>query len=194
MTPYEERTDPAAPYDPSLPLPSLLALPLQLQQNIIQHLVESSGPELANLIHVNKYLSSIVTAANLYEHALYLLAHNLIKKADLLFAFLKVNDKLICSLCQFLLATSRFHWNARKIVPGSKSGHKRFCMDCAIKHRKFGADNSIKVDNEGDNYRIVFSCCFEFFDQPPGIPQPAGLPYCPLHSRRWYLWQNVTHV
>lgn len=54
-------------------------------------------------------------------------------------------------------------------------------MDCGIKYRKFGAGNSVKVDNEGDNYRIVCSMCFGFLDQTPRFDS------CPEHWQRWYL-------
>lgn len=40
---------------------------------------------------------------------------------------------------------------------------------------------SVKVDKEGDNYRIVCSMCCEFLDQPPRL---GG---CPEHWLRRYL-------
>ncbi len=69
---------------------------------------------------------------------------------------LKVHDKIPCSLCLFLLPAEDIHWTSRK---GSKRGYTRFC--------KYSSGDSIKVDNEGDNYRIACSICFDFLDQPP---------------------------
>ena len=177
----EKVAKPQKAYDHSLPLPPLLALPLELQQEIIEMLVNSSDPGLADLRGASRYLYSIVTPAELHRHGLVLLDRRFLKKADRLFAFLKLDNKLPCSLCQVLRPISDFHWKSRQKDLGSKRGHTRFCMDCGIKHGRFGGGNSIKVDNTGDNYRIVCSECLEFLDQPPRFED------CYEHHHRWYL-------
>ena len=175
-------------YDPTLPLPPLLALPLELQQAIIEILVDTSDPGLVELRGVNRYFHSIVTPAELHKHGLVLLERNCLKEADRLFAFLKPKDKLPCSLCLFLRPTSDFHWKSRQKALGSKWGHTRFCMDCGIKHGRFGGGNSIKVDNQGDNYRLVCYRCLEFLDQPPRFET------CSEHRQRWYLRMRHNRV
>ncbi len=54
---------------------------------------------------------------------------------------------------------------------GHKLGHKRFCMDCVIKHRKFGGGNSIRVDDQADHYKVVCKECLEFLNEPAGFPR-----------------------
>lgn len=142
-------------YDPILPLPPLLALPAALHQEIIQYLINSNGPELANLRGANRYFYSNITFVDLRQHGLALIEGAFLKKADRLFQYLRVDDQLPCSLCLSLLPISSFHWKSRNKLLGSKQAHTRYCMDCGIKHWKFGSGNHIKVDNEGDDYRIV---------------------------------------
>lgn len=177
----EQHPEPPASHYQPVPLPPLLALPLELQQEIVSYLINSRGSELASLRGVNKYLYSIVTHEDLYKHALALLERKILKKADPLFKFLKLDDNLPCSLCLSLLPISKFHRNSRKKALGSKLGHTRFCMDCGIKHGRFGPGSSIKVGNKGDIFRIVCFTCLEFLDQP------ARFEGCSFHREKWYL-------
>lgn len=115
--------------DPSIPLPPLLALPLELQQEIIVYLINDSGPGLSDLRGANKYFHSIITPVDLHKHAIALLGHRKLKTADSLFRYLQLEDELPCSLCLTLLPVELFHWNSRRKVLGSKRGHTRFCME-----------------------------------------------------------------
>lgn len=95
--------------DLSIFLPRLLALPLEMQQEIILYLTNSGDPGLADLRAVNRYFYSIITHDKLLEHGIALVAHKKLKTADRLSEFLKVNDKLPCSLCLSLIPAERFH-------------------------------------------------------------------------------------
>lgn len=43
-------------------------------------------------------------------------------------------------------------------------------MDCGIKHRKFGAGNSVRVDDQTDHYKVVCRECLGFLDEPRDVP------------------------
>ena len=82
-------------------------------------------------------------------------------------------------------------------------------MDCGIKHRKFRPGNSVKVDNEGDNYKTVCSYCWEFVNEPEGelgVPgtimrrslcadgfRPCNLPdtWVVSHGSLFFNWEAV---
>lgn len=156
----------------SRPLSSIHALPVELHLEIIQNLAHSTDPGLLDLREVSTYFRSIIELSDLFTWGTTLLQGREFKTADRLYAFLRVKDRLPCSLCQGLLPKERFHMQAKKgkKALGHKFGHTRFCIDCGIKHRKFGGANSVRVNNQSSFYRRVCSECFEFLDEPEGIP------------------------
>lgn len=158
-------------------LSSFLALPVELHLQVILNLTHSIDPGLVSLREVNRYFQSIISSAHLHTWGTTLLENKQFKAADRLYGFLRVEGRLPCTLCQCLLPKEKFHMEARqgKKALGHKLGHKRFCMDCGIKHRKFGGGNSVKVDDQTDHYRTVCRHCLEFLDGPECIP------YCRIH-------------
>lgn len=153
-------------------LSSFLALPVELHLQVILNLAHSIDSGLLNLREVNRYFRSIIFPADLHIWGMTLLENKQFKAADHLYGFLRVEDQLPCTLCQCLLPKEKFHTQARqgKKALGHKLGHKRFCMNCGIKHRKFGGGNSVKVDDQTDHYKVVCRDCLEFLDEPEGIP------------------------
>lgn len=151
---------------------SFLALPIELHLQIILDLAHSVEPGLLALREVNRYLRSITIPADLHTWGTTLLRNKQFKAADRLYCFLRVDDRLPCTLCQCLLPKEKFHMQAKqgKKALGHKLGHKRFCMECGIRHQKFGGGNSVKVDDQSDHYKIVCRKCLEFLDEPEGVP------------------------
>ena len=158
----------------------ILCLLFELHLQIIQNLAHSTDPGLLHLREVNTYFRSTIALTDLHTWGTTLLQGNKVKTADRLYGFLGVKDRLSCTLCQCLLPKERFHMQAKngKKALGHKLGHTRFCIDSGIKHRKFGIDNSVRVDNQTDHYNIVCRRSFEFLDEPEGFPN------CFEHYRR----------
>lgn len=153
-------------------LSSFLALPVELHLQIILNLAHSIDPGLLNLREVNRYFWSTISSSDLHTWGTTLLGNKQFKAADRLYVFLRVEDRLPCTLCQCLLPKENFHMQAKqgKKALGQKLGKTRFCMDCGIKHRKFGGGNSVKVDDQTDHYKVVCRDCLEFLDEPEGVP------------------------
>ena len=158
-------------------LSSFLALPIELHLQIILNLAHSVESGLLALREVNRYLRSIIFPADFHTWGTTLLEDRQFKAADRLYCFLRIEDRLPCTLCQRLLPKEQFHMHAKqgKKALGHKLGHKRFCMDCGLKHRKFGGGNSVKVDDQSDHYKVICPVCLEFLNEPEGF---AG---CPEH-------------
>lgn len=159
---------------------SLLALPTELHLQIILNLAHSIDSGLLKLREVNRYFRSIICPSDLHTWGITLLEQKQFKVADRLYGFMRIEDRLPCTLCQRLLSKDNFHMQARqgKKALGHRLGHTRFCMDCGILYRKFGGGNSVKVDDQTDHYRVVCSECLSFLDGPEGITN------CRIHYLR----------
>lgn len=102
-----------------LSLPRLLALPFEIQEEIMIYLINSGDPGLGDLRVVNKYFYCVITHEHLRQHAVALIAHRKLTTTEHL-KCLKVDDQLPCSLSLSLLPTPMFLWNSRTKALGSK--------------------------------------------------------------------------
>ena len=147
----------------SIALSSFLALPTELHFQIILNLAHSIESSLLELREVNRHFRSIISFSDLHTWGITLLENKQFKAADRLYGFMRIEDRLPCTLCQRLLPKNNFHMHAKqgKKALGHKLGHTRFCMDCGILYRKFGGGNSVKVDDQTD--RTYLRSQFSFF-------------------------------